>query len=410
MPDAAPDSAAWRRTTAVSGLGALTVATFCFVVSENLPAGLLTLMATDLDTSLSAIGLLVTGYGLTVAAVAVPLTRAARRVPRRRLLSLLLAVFVLASLTAALAPGMELLLVSRIASALAHAVFWSVAVVTAAGLFPPRLRGRVVSVVFGASSVATVLGVPAGAWLGEWAGWRAAFLTLTGLGLVALVTVAMLLPTTAPEDGHAARAATPDARRYAVLLAATALAVAGLSVATTYTVPFLLEVSQFSGGAIGPLLFVRGVAGVVAVAGCGALLQRWPGPALVVPTGLLALSLFGFHTLGAYRPAVIGLLALSGASMFVMIAALANRVLDVAPGRTDIASAGLSAVFNASVAVGALLGAVLLPAFGVRSTVLAAAALVAAAVAVLSREPGIMTGVGALGNPRTDHEVAKGRS
>lgn len=383
-PNASP--AARTRAAALTAFGALTLATFCFVTSENLPAGLLPLIAEDLQSSLSAVGLLVTGYGLTVAVVSVPLTRATRRIPRRLLLSGLLAVFVGASLGSTLAPTIELLMLSRVVSALAHAVFWAVAVVTAAGLFPPEVRGRVVSAVFGASSVATVLGVPAGSWLGERAGWRSAFLVLTCLGVLAFAAIAALLPNTPVGQGHAERATDPDRRRFAILLAVAGLAIAGLSAATTYTVPFLLEVSNFSGEAIGPLLFLRGAAGIVAMAGAGVLLDRRPRQALLIPTALLALALLGLYALGGDPVVAAVAMAVSGAAMFVMIAAMADRVLRVAPGSTEIASAWFSAVFNVSIAFGAFIGAALLPAVGVRSTALAAAILVAGAVVLLAIE------------------------
>ncbi|WP_239124115.1 MFS transporter [Rhizocola hellebori] len=372
---------------ALTAFGALILATFCFVTSENLPAGLLPFIAEDLHSSLSAVGLLVTGYGLTVAVVSVPLTRATRAIPRRALLSGLLAVFVAASLGSTLAPTIEWLMVTRVVSALTHAVFWAVALITAAGLFSPQVRGRVVSAVFGASSVATVLGVPAGTWLGERAGWRSAFLVLTCLGVLALAAIVTLLPNTPAGQGHAEHAAEPDRRRYAILLIGTGLAIAGLSAATTYTVPFLLQVSHFSGDAIGPLLFLRGLAGIAAMAVAGVLLDRRPHQALVVPTALLALALFSLFALGADPIVAAVAMAVSGAAMFMMIAALANRVLQVAPGSTDIASAGFSAVFNVSIAAGAAIGAVLLPALGVRSTALAAAILTAGAAALLARYP-----------------------
>ncbi|NYV74574.1 MFS transporter, partial [Streptomyces sp. UH6] len=362
----------------VAALVALVVATFCFVATENLPGGLLSLMAGDLDTSLSAVGLLVTGYGLTVAVVSVPLVRATRDVPRRRLLSWVLAVFVAANCVTAFAPGYQPLLAGRVVTALAHAVFWSVVVVTAVGLFPPRLRGRIVTVVFTGSSVATVMGVPAGTWLGQQWGWRAPFLVLTGLGLAALVTMVVFMPNARADEEHAS-ATAPDGRRFAVLLAATALSVTGLSAATTYTVPFLGEVGGFPDSAMGPLLFVRGAAGVVVMAVGGTVLDRWPRGAVIVSTGLLACALFGLHGLGTVRLVTVGLLALFGAAMFLMISATANRILYVAPGRTEDATAAHSAVFNASVAAGALVGALLLPSWGVRSTALVAAVLVAAA-------------------------------
>ncbi|NEC65556.1 MFS transporter [Streptomyces sp. SID9727] len=406
MPATAPMPGASAR---VAALAALVVATFCFVANENLPGGLLSLMAGDLHTSLSAVGLLVTGYGLTVAVVSVPLVRATRRVPRRRLLSWVLAVFVTANCLTALAPGYPLLLGGRVITALAHAVFWSVVVVTAVGMFPPRLRGRIVSVVFTGSSVATVMGVPAGTWLGQQWGWRLPFLALSGLGLAALVTVAVCMPRTRTEEKPAA-ATDPDARRFVVLLAATALSITGLSAASTYTVPFLTEVSGFPETAMGPLLFVRGAAGVAVMAFGGVVLNRWPRAGVIVPTALLAGALFGLHGVGALRLAVIGLLVLFGATMFLMITAMANRILDVAPGSTEVATAAHSAVFNASVAAGALAGALLLPSWGVRSTALVAAALVSAAVACLAAEP-LIARRGRRpvpGHPQPDRSVTSG--
>lgn len=407
MPGSAPAAPRAR----VAALAALVVATFCFVATENLPGGLLSLMAGGLDTSLSAVGLLVTGYGLTVAVVSVPLVRATRRVPRRRLLSWVLAVFVAASFLTAFAPGYPLLLGGRVVTALAHAVFWSVVVVTAVSMFPPRMRGRIVSVIFTASSVATVMGVPAGTWLGQQWGWRLPFLALSGLGLAALVTVAVCMPNTRAEEKPAA-ATAPDGRRFVVLLAATALSITGLSVATTYTVPFLLEVSGFSDTAMGPLLFVRGAAGVVVMAFGGVVLDRWPRAGMIVPTGLLAGALFGLHVLGAFPFAAIGLLALFGAAMFLMITAMANRILDVAPGRTEVATAAHSAVFNASVAAGAFVGALLLPSWGVRSTALVGALLVSAAASCLALEP-LIAGRGRRplpGQPQRDRTVVAGGS
>lgn len=375
-----------ERRAPAAALGGLMIATFCFVTTENLPVGLLPSMAADLHTSLSSAGLLVTWYGLTVAVASVPLTRATRRIPRRYLLSALLAAFVLASLLSALASTYPLVAASRVIIALCHSVFWAVVVITAAGLFPPEARAKVVTLVFGASSVATVLGVPADTWLGQNWGWRAAFLALTALGLLSLAVVALFLPNTSSDEGHAASADLPDRRRYVILLLATAFSITGLSAASTYTVPFLTDVGGFGTAAISPLLFLRGAAGVAAVGFGGSLLRRRPRGAMILPTAVLALVLFGLYGFGTSRLVSIFLLAFFGAAMFLMITAMANRVLHVAPGRTDVATAAQSAVFQAAVAVGAFIGAVLLPAQGVRSIALVSAILVSAAAGLLLLE------------------------
>ena len=231
--------------TAVGALLALAVAAFAYVTTETLPIGLLLLITADLDVSPSTAGLLVTYYGLVVVAASIPLTHLTRRVPRRLLLSGVLAVFVLTSWVSAAASSYPMLLSARVVTALSQALFWSVVVPTAAGLFPPRVRGRVIAVVFGGSSLAAVLGLPVGTWLGQQAGWRTAFLALSGFGLAAMATT-------------------------------------GAFAAYTYITPFLTEVSRFPAAATGPLLLVRGVAGIVGVAAGGALVDRNPWAAMLI--------------------------------------------------------------------------------------------------------------------------------
>ena len=371
----------------VVALVALAVSTFVYVTTEILPIGLLLLIAADLGIEPSAVGLLVTWYGLVVVAASIPLTQLTRRVPRRPLLSGLLAVFVIATWVSAAASSYGVLVASRVVTALSQALFWSVVVPTAAGLFRPQVRGRVVAVVLGGSSLAAVAGLPMGTWLGQQVGWRTAFLALSGVGLGAMVLVGLCLPAGAPGRGHAARGTDPDARRYATLVGMTILATTGTFAAFTYITPFLIEVGRFPAAATGPLLLVRGVAGVIGVAVGGALADRRPGVAIVVPVLAQAVALLGLYAAGGTPAAALGLVALSGLSFSALTTALASRVLQVAPGSADLAAAGISTSVNVGITVGAWLGSILLPGFGVRSTVLAGGLLSLAAVAVALREP-----------------------
>src|ERR1700744_4607346 len=136
------------RSRSVVALIALSVAAFAYVTSETLPIGLLGLISRGTHSSLSAGGLLVTWYGLIVVVATLPLTQLTRRGPRPR---------------------------PRGPRALGPAVLWAVVVSSAAGLFPPRVRGRAVGLVFAGSSLAALLGVPAGTWLGPHLRWRGSF-------------------------------------------------------------------------------------------------------------------------------------------------------------------------------------------------------------------------------------------
>jgi DHA1 family inner membrane transport protein len=182
---------------AVATLIALALSTFTYVTTEILPIGLLPLIAGDLHVSQPAVGLLVSGYGLVVVVASLPLTRVTRRIPRRLLLSGLLGVFVLATAVSVVVADYWTLLGSRLVIALSQALFWSVVTPAAASLFDERVRGRALSILYGGSSLAGVVGIPVGTWIGQATGWRAAFLAMSGLGLLALIVVAALLPTTA---------------------------------------------------------------------------------------------------------------------------------------------------------------------------------------------------------------------
>lgn len=355
---------------AVGALIGLSGGTFLYTTAEALPIGLLLPMAADLAASPAQVGMLVTAYGAVVMVASVPLTALVRRVPRRRLLSALLAGFLVSTAVTALASTFTLLLAARMITATTHALFWAVVVPAAAELFRPASRGRVVAVVFAGGTVALALGVPAGTWLGEHAGWRASFLAVAGLGAVVLVVVATLLPSTRPEEGHAARGATPDPRRFWLLVAVAVLATAGAIVAYTYVALFVTEVSGFSASSVGAILLARGIASVFGILAIGAILDRSPWLALVATVALQSAALLGLYTFG-HRPTVsVGLIALAGLAFAAFTAALGGLVLHVAPGRSDLAAATLSAAVNVGITAGAFVGALTLPSHGVRSATL----------------------------------------
>ncbi len=373
---------------ALAALAALGGAAFCFVTGETLPVGLLPQLSAGLRVSLSAIGLLVTIYALVVVAVSAPLTHLTRGISRRPLLSGLLATFVLGTLAASAAPSYGWLIAARVVIALAQAVFWSIVAVVAVGLFPPRARGRAVAGVFAGSSIALILGVPAGTWIGQLAGWRLAFVGLSGLGLIDLAALAVLLPSMRSGEGHAAAGAHPDARRYLLTVLTTTLCVSGSFTAYTYVTAFLTRVSGLPLRAVAPILLLTGIADAAGIVVTGFLIDRRPtlarvGPVAVLATGLLAL--FAFGTSGA---ATIVLEACAGIGLSGVAIALQSHVLVVAPRRTDIASAWYSASFNVGIATGPLVGGLVLSTLGLRFTPLVGSALVLlglAAVIVESR-------------------------
>ncbi|MFC6021806.1 MFS transporter [Plantactinospora solaniradicis] len=371
---------------AVGALTALSVAAFGYVTAEMLPIGLLTVMAADLDRSRAEIGLLVTGYAVVVVTASVPLARLTQRVPRRMLFAGTLGVFAAAMLVSALAQSYQVLFVARLLIALTQALFWSVVVPTAASLFGPEVRGRVVARMGLGPALGPVLGVPVGTWLGQQAGWRAAFAVLAGIGLVTCAVVTALLPAGPPPRGAAARGSAPDRRRYAFLLFATAVGVTGTLTVQTYITPFLVDVSGFAAATLGPLLLIAGLAGLGGTLVVGRFLDRHPWAAMAAPLLLITAALLGLYALGQFKVPTVALLAVAAAAFSALAVAVQYRVLQVAPVSTDVASAGAGSAFNVGIAAGALLGGVLVEGAGVRLVALAGGLLTAIAAVILLAE------------------------
>jgi DHA1 family L-arabinose/isopropyl-beta-D-thiogalactopyranoside export protein-like MFS transporter/DHA1 family inner membrane transport protein len=367
-----------------AALAVLAVTAFAFVTTELLPIGLLTLMAPDLDRSRSQVGLLVSGYAVVVVLGSVPLARLTQRIPRRHLLGVCMVVFAGANAVAAVAPAYPVLAGARLVTALTQALFWSVASATVTGPFPVAIRGRVVALFSAGAALAPVLGVPLATWLGQQAGWRVPFAVMAGIGLAIAVAVVLLIPSYPPAAGGAARGTTPDPRGFVVLLIATAVGITGFLTLNTYVTPFLLDVSRFTDAALAPLLFVSGVAGVAGTAVVARTLDTRPIGSLLAPLMLGTAALIGLSALGPIQPATVVLLAGIGAAFAAFAAAVQSRMLQLAPGSTDIASAGVSTAFNVGIASGSLLGGVLLPGPGPRLLALIAGLLTLAALGVLA--------------------------
>ncbi|WNI20574.1 MFS transporter [Streptomyces sp. ITFR-16] len=370
--------AAWHRSAV---LMALMLAAFTFNTAENLPVGLLDLISRSLRVSVPAVGLLVTGYAVTVAVASLPLAHGTRALPRRHVLTGLLAALVVSSLVAASATSYGPLVGARLVTALAQALFWAVMGPVAVGLFAPEVRGRVVGALSVAGSL--VLGVPAGTWLGRRGGWPVPVAAVAGLGLVSLVVVAVLLPTSPPQDEPAAYAPRPDARRFGVVLAAGALSATGAFTGYTYLVKFLGDVSGFAPGTVSTLFVAFGAACLAGVSLTGALLDRFPHASLVVAVGVQAVGMLGLCAAGADRVAAVVFLVLMGSALGPVFMTTQNAMLRCAPGRTDLALAANSGAYNAGIAAGAALGGLVLPLAGVRGAFLVGGLVTVAACAVL---------------------------
>lgn len=355
---------------ATIALGALSAAAFCYATTENLPVGLLQPISSALHTSLTATGRLVTVYALINVVFSAPLARLTEGLPRRPTVCALLGMLVFSSVAASLAPGYWLLMAVRVVTAVGQAAFWSLVIPTAASLFPPDMSGRAVTWILGGASLAVVLGVPAGTWLGQVAGWRAAFIGVGVSAALATTALWLVLPSYHPAGTHAGTGSAPDPRRYRLALATTVLGVGGFFCMYTYVSPFLTRVARLPLDDVSGVLLITGAASMGGVVAGSALSRRHPRVAPLAAVTLLAPALVALALVGRLLPVAVALIAASCISLGAYDVSNQQQIMQVAPGSTEIASAWVSAAFNGGIAAGSLFGGLALDRFGPQGSAL----------------------------------------
>jgi len=341
-------------------LYALTAGAFGIGVTEFVIMGLLLDVGAELHVSIAAAGLLISGYALGVVAGAPVLTVLTARWPRKAVLAGLMAIFALGNAACALAPSYGLLMAARVFTALAHGTFFGVGSVVATSLVAPERRASAIAVMFTGLTVANILGVPLGTWLGQAFGWRATFWAVALVGLLALAVILAFVPKDrdAPEAADW-RADLAAIGRPVVLfgLATTVLGYAGVFAVFTYVAPALTRITGFPETAVSPILLVFGGGLVLGNLLGGRLADRHLVGTVFGTLATLAavLALMGP---ALHQPATAVLfVGLLGAAGFATVAPLQMWVLEKAEGAgRSLASSFNIAAFNLGNAIGAWAG------------------------------------------------------
>ncbi|MFD0143866.1 MULTISPECIES: Cmx/CmrA family chloramphenicol efflux MFS transporter [unclassified Streptomyces] len=363
----------------------LGLSVFALGTSEFMLSGLLPPIADDMNVSIPRAGLLISAFAIGMVVGAPLLAVATLRLPRKTTLIALITVFGLGQVAGALAPNYAVLFASRVVSALACAGFWAVGAAVAIAMVPVGSRARAMAVMIGGLSIANVLGVPAGAFLGEHLGWRAAFWAVGVASAVALVGVVtriphIPLPTTRPRLKR--ELSIYRDRQVLLSIVITALAAGGVFCAFSYLAPVITDVAGID---------TRWVSAILGLFGIGALIGTTIGGRVadahlfgVLLSGITASTVFlvALALFASSPVAVITLSFLLGVSAFYTAPALNARMFNVAGAAPTLAGATTTAAFNLGNTSGPWLGGTTIDAgLGFASTAWAGAAMTAVALA-----------------------------
>jgi predicted MFS family arabinose efflux permease len=234
------------------------------------------------------------------------------------------------------------------------------------------------------NSLAPLLGVPLGTWVGQQTSWRTAFLVFSVVSLLACVAMVIAMPDVDAEESGTARGTHPSTGRFVVLMVVTALLVTGGFMMITFVTQFLLETAGFPDRYLSALLLGQGAAGLAGTLLIGQVLDKRPWQTVLVALGMLTGALVLLWALGHNQVLALVGLALFGLAFSAIPPALSFLSMQVAPGATESATAISSSVFNIGIGGGAALGALVVATVGVATVPLVGAAFVLAALAVLA--------------------------
>ncbi|GHI88251.1 Cmx/CmrA family chloramphenicol efflux MFS transporter [Streptomyces xanthophaeus] len=364
----------------------LGLSVFALGTSEFMLSGLLPPIAEDMGVTIPQAGLLISAFAIGMVIGAPLLAVATLRLPRRTTLLSLISLFGLGQVAGALAPSYELLFASRVVSALACAGFWAVGAAVAIAMVERNQRARAMAVMIGGLSIANVLGVPAGAFLGEHLGWRSAFWSVGAASAVALVGILALVPKIPlPEQKPRLRRELSiyGDRQVWLSIVITALAAGGVFCAFSYLSPLLTDVAGLDSQWVPWILGLFGLGALAGTTLGGRVADAHLFGVLLWGISASTVFLAALALLASAQAAAIALAFLLGFSAFFTAPALNARMFNVAGAAPTLAGATTTAAFNLGNTGGPWLGGTVIDAgLGFAATAWAGGAMTVAALAL----------------------------
>lgn len=343
---------------------ALTISAFAIGTTEFVIVGLVPTIAEQLAITLPSAGLLVSIYALGVAIGAPVLTALTSRLPRKQLLIGLMVLFTAGNMLAWQAPDYTTLVIARLLTGLAHGVFFSIGSTIATSLVPKEKAASAIAIMFGGLTVALVTGVPLGTFIGQHFGWRETFLAVSLLGVIALVSSVLLIPSNIP--GRTAATLREQLQvlthpRLLIIYVITALGYGGVFTAFTFLAPMMQNLAGFSPSAVSWILLGYGVSVAIGNIWGGKLADKQGAvPALKIIFAALVILLMVFQFTASIQYAALATVLVMGIFAFGNVPGLQVYVVQkaeqYAPNAVDVASGLNIAAFNIGIALGSIVG------------------------------------------------------
>lgn len=337
----------------------ITICVFIFNMSEFMPIGLLTDIATDFSVSESTAGMIISIYAWAVAILSLPIMLLLRKMEYRRMLLMCVGLFAFFQVLSGISSSYWMLVVSRLGVAVAHSVFWSIASPLAVKVVAPELQKLAISMVAAGTSIAMIAGLPLGRIIGLAMGWRMSFVTIAVVSVMALVLLMVVFPKV-ENPGTFTLGRLPGLFRIKVLVGiyvVVAVFVTGYYTGYSYIEPFMMQIAGLSESMTTVALTVFGLAGIVGSMVFTKYYDRSRFGFIILALGGLCTCLFMLRISATAMIAVMVVCALWGFFATMFNVSFQNEAIRASPSdATAIAMSMFSGIYNVGIALGSLIG------------------------------------------------------
>lgn len=330
-------------------------------ITEFVMMGLLPDIAKDLAVTIPQAGHLISAYALGVVIGAPLLVIIAGKYPPKKILIALMVLFTIFNAFSAFAPNFNTLFIARFLSGLPHGAFFGVGSVVASRIAAKGKAAQAVSLMFAGLTIANLIGVPLGTFIGHHFSWRFSFAIVVLVGLVTLLSLKAWLPViAASKDRNLKKELSFFKKQDAwLIICMISIGTGGLFTWYSYIAPLMTEVAGFSANTVTYILMLAGLGMMVGNLFGGYLADRF-SPVKASATLLIAMAicLIMVHYLSFNPVMALIMTFITGAVSFAVAAPIQMLMINTAKGSEMIAAAASQASFNIGNALGAFFGGI----------------------------------------------------
>jgi DHA1 family arabinose polymer transporter-like MFS transporter len=335
-------------------LGGLGIGTTEFVMMGLLPD-----IAKDFNISIPVAGHLISSYALGVVIGAPLLVAISSNYEPKKILLALMGIFTLFNALSAFAPNNGILLLARFFSGLPHGAFFGVGSVVASRLAEKGKQAQAISLMFAGLTVANLLVVPIGTYVGHHYSWRYTFGIVAFIGIVTIIALQVLLPKLPVSRAGNIKSELALFKRTEawLIILITAIGTGGLFAWISYIAPLMTDISGFAANTVAYIMVLAGMGMVAGNVIGGRLADKMePAKACILLLLAMAATLVLIYFFSSNQVASLTLTFIAGALSMAIATPIQLLMIKTAAEAEMLGAASTQAAFNIGNALGAFLG------------------------------------------------------